>query len=103
MKTLWVILNDDKSAVLEVFQTELPGSKVHWEKFYQHKPGNVFCHRVHLRTPGAFDKKDIDVAWYFNYFYWEDISRWGYGDPSGIAWSACMAVPEILKMLELIE
>lgn len=103
MSTLWVILNDDKSTVIEVFETEDADSARHWDKFFQHKPGNVFCRRITLRTPGAFNKRDKDIAWYFNYFYWEDITLWGCGNPTGIAWSACMAIPEPLKMLELLE
>jgi hypothetical protein len=42
------------------------------------------------------------MKWYFNYFYWEDQSRWGYADPDGIGWSAAMALPEPIKMLALV-
>ncbi|AXC36489.1 hypothetical protein HOT57_gp45 [Pseudomonas phage phCDa] len=103
MKTLWVILNDDKSAVVEVFETEDVDSHRHWGKFFQHRAGNVFCRRVHKLTPQSTKPSDIETAWYANYFYWTNTSSWGYGEPSGMAWSACMALPEPLKMLEFLE
>jgi hypothetical protein len=97
-----VILNEAKDAVVEVFETDSPDSKPHWPEFYLHRPGCVFCGRTE-RT-AAYPGKPATEAlkWYFNYFYWEDTSRWGYGDPSGIAWSAAMALPEPIKMLAFV-
>ena len=103
MKTLWVILNDDKSAVLDVFETEDADSARHWDKFFQHRAGNVFCRRQNTLPAFAAIKKIKGTAWYVNYHYWADTARWGYGEPNGMAWSSCMALPEPLKMLEFIE
>ena len=96
MSTLWVILNEAKDAVVEVFETESPDSKPHWPEFYLHRPGCVFC------GPTMQVRGKIATDWYYNYFYWEDMSRWGYGDPSGIGWSAAMALPEPIKMLAFV-
>lgn len=102
MSILWVILNDDKSALIEAFETIEADSKPHWEKFYQHKQGNVFSRRT--EDVMRFNKLPATRSmWFVNYFYWEDMSRWGYGDPTGIGWSACMAIPEIVKMVEVLE
>ena len=101
MSVIWVILNDDKSEIVEVFETESADSVAHWPKFLNHKQGNVFCRKV-IRL-GAGNRLKETNAWYVNYFYWVDTSRWGYGTPSGIAWSVCLAIPEILKMVEFIE
>lgn len=102
MNVLWVILNDDKSAVVEVFETSEADSKPHWDKFFLHKQGTVFCRRV--TEVHRFNKPTaLNVSWFFNYFFWDDMTRWGYGDPNGIGWSACMAIPEILKMVEFLE
>ena len=97
MNVLWVILNEEKNAVLESFETRDPDSKPHWDKFLQHRPGVVFCQR---KTPDIQGKPF--VKWYYNHFYWNDTARWGYGPPDGIGWSACMAIPEILKMVEFL-
>lgn len=102
MSILWVILNDDKSEVIEAFETQELDSKPHWDKFLEHKAGNVFCRRT--ETVLRFQKPEEKRAtWYSNYFYWEDMSRWGYGDPTGMGWSACMTIPEIVKMVEFLE
>lgn len=102
MNTLWVILNADKTAVLELFETSDADSKRHWDKFMQFPQGTVFCRRKtlfsYLNKP-----EDRKSQWYVSYFYWEEQARWGYGDPKGMAWSACMALPEPLKMLEVLE
>jgi len=98
MKVLWVILNEDKDAIVESFETSDSDSRPHWDKFINHKAGTVFC-RI---SKYGFRDKPI-LTWYYNYFFWEDQGRWGYGAPSGVAFSAAMAVPEILKMLELVE
>lgn len=96
MNAMWVILNDDKSAVIEVFETIQVDSKPFWDKFMQHKAGTVFCRRKSYLTVESVD-------WYVSYYYWDDVSTWGYGEPVGLAWSACMALPEPIKMLELLE
>lgn len=98
MTTLWVILNDAKDAVIEVFETNDADSRRHWDKFFNHKAGTVFCRRINT-NPGRKD----DNTWYYSYYYWSDMTRWGYEDPDGIGWSACMAIPEILKVLEFLE
>lgn len=101
MSTLWVILNETKDAVVEVFETESPDSKPHWPEFYLHRPGCVFCGRLEPKLSYMTDTSG-QVKWYYNYFYWEDLTRWGYGDPSGIGWSATMALPEPIKMLAFV-
>jgi hypothetical protein len=100
MKTVWVILNETKDVILEVFETVEADSKPHWGKFYQYRPGCVFCGRVRMNPY----KKTIDpgLDWYYNYFYWDDQSRWGLDSPNGIAWSAAMTLPEPIKMLEFV-
>lgn len=100
MSTLWVILNEAKDAVVEVFETLSPDSKPHWPEFYLHRPGCVFCGRTQdvLRPSGRTQV----LTWYFNYFYWEDTSRWGLDEPNGIGWSAAMALPEPIKMLAFV-
>ena len=102
MSILWVILNEDKSAVLEVFETAEADSRPHWDKFFQHRQGNVFCRRTNSPIAQRAGRAG-DFTWFFNYFYWADMTRWGYGDPTGIGWSACLAVPEALKMVEFLE
>ena len=97
MNVLWVILNEEKNAVLESFETRDPDSKPHWDKFLPHRPGVVFCQRKSFDIWGKSSAK-----WYVNHFYWNDTARWGYGPPDGIGWSACMAIPEILKMVEFL-
>jgi hypothetical protein len=101
MSVLWIVLNDDKSAVIEVFETIEADSKPHWDKFFEHRAGNVFCRRI--QDLAWVKPAQSKVTWFVNYFYWEDMSRWGYGDPTGMGWSACMAIPEILKMVEFLE
>lgn len=101
MNTIWVILNETKDAVVAVFETEDADSKPHWDLFFQHRPGCVFCGRVE-KTMYSFHSTSEKMKWYYNYFYWADMSRWGYKDPGGIAWSAAMALPEPIKMLELL-
>ena len=102
MNTLWVILNEDKSAVLEIFETSDVDSSRHWPKFFEHRQGTVFCRRAERLL--RFNNPPIEVGkWYVSYFYWEDTSMWGIGEPKGIAWSACMALPQPLKMLEVLE
>jgi hypothetical protein len=101
MSNIWVVLNETKDQIVAAFETESPDSKPHWEEFFKHRPGCVFCGRTermaYLNRPAV-----EQVKWYFNYFYWEDMSRWGYGDPDGIGWSAAMALPEPIKMLAFV-
>ena len=106
MKVMWVILNETKDAVVELFETESSDSKVHWEKFYKHRSGCVFCARVdETRTFGFSNGVSTKVSrkWYVNYFFWDDMARWGYGDPNGMGWSACMTLPEPIRLLEMLE
>lgn len=101
MNNVWVILNETKDAVVAVFETVDADSKPHWDLFYQHRQGCVFCGRKEQLL--RFNKPVIEqLKWYYNYFYWEDQTRWGYGDPDGIAWSAAMTLPEPIKMLEIL-
>ena len=97
MNVLWVILNEEKDAIVETFETIEADSKPHWDKFLQHRPGVCFCCRESDSIFGRREKK-----WYYNHFYWSDTTRWGYGPPAGVGWSACMAIPEILKMVEFV-
>lgn len=97
MKVMWVILNETKDAVVELFETESADSKFHWDKFYKHRPGCVFC----ARPARSWSKHKWE--WHYNYFYWADLARWGYGDPDGIAWSAAMTLPEPIKLLVMLE
>lgn len=97
MKVMWVILNADKDEIVELFETDGADSKVHWDKFYKHRPGCVFCARP---APGYVERKR---DWYYNYFYWHDRNMWGIGEPDGIAWSAAMTLPEPIKLLVMLE
>lgn len=98
MKVLWVILNEAKDAVVEMFETDSPDSSFYWDKFFDHRPGCVFCGRV----PANWNR-NRSREWYFNYFFWDDMTRWGYDDPDGIAWSAAMTLPEPIKLLVMLE
>lgn len=104
MKSIWVILTETKDAIVEVFETESPDSKTHWDKFFQFRAGCVFCART--ETKMSYSSKGLvyteSVKWYVNYFYWEDTARWGMYEPDGIGWSACLALPEPIKMVEMI-
>jgi len=99
MNTLWVILNEAKDSVIDVFETSDADSERHWGKFLKHRAGSVFCRRSNLNYQSAKDEH----KWYVSYHYWDDMARWGYGEPTGVGWSACMAIPEPLKMLEFLE
>lgn len=102
MNTLWVILNADKTAVLELFETSDADSKRHWDKFMQFPQGTVFCRRK--STALNYTQRGVDTSkWYVSYFFWDDHNRWGHGDPKGMGWSACLAIPDTLKMLEFLE
>lgn len=101
MTSVWVILNQTKDAVVQVFETADSDSKRHWDLFFQHKAGCVFCGCKGV-TSSFMRGRSETLKWYSNYFYWEDKSRWGYGDPDGIGWSAIIALPEPIKMLVLI-
>lgn len=98
MKVMWVILNTAKDEIVELFETTDAVSLPHWEKFYKHKQGCVFCMR-----PATGRDLELERNWYFNYFYWDDMGRWGYGDPDGIGWSAAMTLPEPIKLLVMLE
>jgi hypothetical protein len=101
MNSIWVVLNETKDQIVAVFETESADSRPHWDEFYKHKAGCVFCGRPEMRL--SFSKgNSLQMKWYFNYFYWEDQSRWGYSDPDGMGWSAAMALPEPIKMLVLV-
>lgn len=101
MNNVWVILNEAKDEIVEVFETDSPDSKVHWDLFFQHRAGCVFCGRPDRLL--RFNKPAIEsIKWYYNYFYWEDQARWGYSDPDGIGWSAAMTLPEPIKMLAFV-
>ena len=102
MNTLWVILNADKSTVVDVFETDTPDSVAHWPKFLAHKAGNVFCRRVNSPISRRVNPGRGTHTWYVNYHYWVD-GCWGEGDPAGMGWSSCLAIPEAIKMLELLE
>lgn len=102
MNTLWVILNADKSAVVDVFETNSPDSVAHWAKFFEHKAGSVFCRRDNSPISIRVNPLRGLHTWYVNYHYWPD-DEWGIGEPTGMGWSACLAVPEPIKMLELLE
>lgn len=101
MKNIWVILNETKDEIVEIFETVETDSKPHWDKFYKHRPGCVFCGRTEERIGRNF-AKTMQLNWYYNYFYWEDTMRWGYGDPVGIAWSSAMTLPDPIKMLVML-
>ena len=75
MKVMWVILNTAKDAIVELFETDSADSKVHWDKFYKHRPGCVFC----ARPAPSWSKHKRE--WYYNYFYWHDEAMWGTGEP----------------------
>lgn len=102
MNNVWVILNETKDAVVAVFETEDADSKPHWDLFFQHPQGCVFCGRLADGLNVATMKRGPYLTWYYNYFYWEDTAQWGIGLPIGIAWSAAMTLPEPIKMLELV-
>ena len=102
MSTLWVILNDDKTEIVEVFETNDADSKRHWDKFFECKQGAAFCRRTTAKAQRDGGWAD-EVKWYHSYFYWNDHSNWACGPPDGIGWSACLAIPESIKMLELLE
>jgi hypothetical protein len=101
MNNIWVVLNETKDQIVAVFETESPDSRPHWDEFFKHKAGCVFCGRPEttLRFMTGASQK---MKWYVNYFYWEDQSRWGYTDPDGMGWSALLALPEPIKMLALV-
>jgi hypothetical protein len=94
MSALWVILNDDKTEVIEVFTSEDSNSQPFQEKFKKHKAGTVFCRRAETYS--------VRVNWYYSMHVWHDVTRWGYGEPDLITWSACYIIPEIIKMLEIV-
>lgn len=98
MNVLWITLSEDRTHIVDSFETRDADSSRHWDKFFQHRAGTVFCRRA---SNGFINRGE--KVWYVNYFYWEDTTRWGYGPPYGIGWSACLAIPEILKMLEFVE
>lgn len=102
MNTLWVILNADKTAVIELFETSDADSKRHWDKFMQFPQGTVFCRRMGMRMRFS-DNPIKEHKWYVSYFFWDDHTLWGHGDPKGVGWSACLAIPTTLKMLEFLE
>lgn len=105
MTTIWVVLNEAKTEIVEVIETESPDSKPLWPQLFKYKAGCVFCRKKHepirqmMGLPAQHSKTH---TWYVNLWYWEDTSRWGYGTPSGMTWSACLALPAPLKMVEII-
>lgn len=101
MNNVWVILNEAMDEIVQVFETADADSKRHWDLFFQHRPGCVFCGKA-TTAIGFLSGKTEKLTWYYNYFYWEDQSRWGYGDPDGIGWSAAMTLPEPIKMLVFV-
>lgn len=101
MSALWVILNDDKTEVIEVFTSEDPNSMPFQEKFKQYRAGTVFCRR-RSETATMFNGKKSADTWYYSMFVWNDVTRWGYGEPDLISWSACYTIPEIIKMMEIV-
>lgn len=100
MKHVWVILNETKDAVVSVFETDEADSKPHWPEFLKHRAGCVFCGKIvdRITMKGTTQRRE----WYYNYFYWNDQSRWGYSDPDGIGWAAIMVLPEPIKLLVMI-
>lgn len=97
MKNIWVILNEAKDSVIQVFETEDPDSRKHWDLFFQHRAGCAFCGRTSQITG-----QKTELKWFYNYYYWNDQARWGYDQPDGIGWAAAMTLPEPIKMLVLV-
>lgn len=96
MNNVWVVLNETKDVILEVFETVEADSKPHWDLFFKHRAGCVFCGRnSEIRGKAVVD-------WYYNYFYWDNLNRWGLDEPNGIGWSAAMTLPEPIKMLVFV-